>query len=180
MVAVAVRDLLVSTLGGIGMELDSKPCHASRTVMTQLIFPSDTNHHGTMFGGKVMEYIDKIAAIASMRHARRAVVTASSDSLDFVAPIRLGEVIELVAYVTWTHNSSMEVVVNVHSENPLTGERRLTVTAFLTFVALDDAGKPERVPQAVPQTEEEKRLHSGAPGRYELRKQRRAQRRSPF
>lgn len=161
------------------MELDSKPCDASRTVMTQLIFPSDTNHHGTMFGGKVMEYIDKIAAIACMRHARRAVVTASSDSLDFVAPIRLGEVLELLAYVTWTHNSSMEVVVNVHSENPLTGERRLTVTAFLTFVALDDEGKPVPVPQAVPQTAEEKRLHSGAPDRYKLRKQRRAQRHNP-
>ncbi|WP_028561137.1 acyl-CoA thioesterase [Paenibacillus pinihumi] len=154
-----------------------KPCQASRSIMTQLIFPSDTNHHGTMFGGKVMEYIDKIAAIASMRHARAAVVTASSDSLDFVAPIRLGEVIELVAFVTWTHNSSMEVVVNVHSENALTGERRLTVTAFLTFVALDGQGKPLRVPQAVPETEEELELHIGAPERYKLRKERRSQRR---
>jgi acyl-CoA hydrolase len=157
-------------------ELSSKPCSASRTVMTQLIFPSDTNHHGTMFGGKVMEYIDKIAAIACMRHARMAVVTASSDSLDFVAPIRQGEVIELVAFVTWTHNSSMEVVVNVHSENPLTGDRRLTVTAFLTCVALDEQGKPTRVPEAAPETEEETLLHSGAPERYQLRKQRRAQR----
>ncbi|MBJ6363679.1 acyl-CoA thioesterase [Paenibacillus sp. GCM10012307] len=157
-----------------------KSCQSSRSVMTQLIFPSDTNHHGTMFGGKVMEYIDKIAAIASMRHARAAVVTASSDSLDFVAPIRLGEVIELVAFVTWTHNSSMEVVVNVHSENPLSGERKLTVTAFLTFVALDEQGKPVRVPEAVPETEEERRVHSGAPGRYQLRKQRRNQRQSPI
>ncbi|GGF90024.1 acyl-CoA thioesterase [Paenibacillus abyssi] len=153
-----------------------KPCSASRSVMTQLIFPSDTNHHGTMFGGKVMDYIDKIAAIASMRHARKPVVTASSDSLDFLAPIRLGEVIELEAYVTWTHKSSMEVVVNVLSENLYTGERRLTVTAFFTFVAVDNEGKASPVPAVVPETAEEIRLHQSAPERYELRIKRKQER----
>ncbi|XEC92557.1 acyl-CoA thioesterase [Paenibacillus tarimensis] len=156
--------------------IGNKPCSASRSVMTQLIFPSDTNYHGTMFGGKVMEYIDKIAAIASMRHARKPVVTASSDSLDFLAPIRLGEVIELEAFVTWTNNSSMEVVVNVQSENLLTAERRLTVTAYLTFVALDENGKPTRVDEVVPETEEEIRLHQSAKHRYELRMERKRDR----
>lgn len=104
--------------------MEGKPVRISRTIMTQIVFPSDTNSYGTMFGGKVMEYIDKIAAIASMRHARKPVVTASSDSLDFLAPIRLGEAIELEAFVTWTHRSSMEVYVKVKSENLLTGEQR--------------------------------------------------------
>lgn len=152
--------------------MEGKPVRLSRTKMTQIVFPSDTNSHGTMFGGKVMEYIDKTSAIASMRHARKPVVTASSDSLDFLAPIRLGEAIELEAFVTWTHRSSMEVYVRVQSENLLTGEKRTTATSFLTFVALDESGKPAPVPPIVPETEEEKALHQSAPERYERRKQR--------
>ena len=77
-----------------------------------------------------------------MRHARKPVVTASTDSLDFVAPIRVGEVIEVEAFVTWTHRSSMEVFVKVQTENVYTGERKTAVTAFFSFVALDDSGKP--------------------------------------
>lgn len=152
--------------------MEGKPVRISRTIMTQIVFPSDTNSYGTMFGGKVMEYIDKIAAIASMRHARKPVVTASSDSLDFLAPIRLGEAIELEAFVTWTHRSSMEVYVKVKSENLLTGEQRTTATSFLTFVALDESGKPAPVPPIFPETEEEKALHQSAPERFERRKQR--------
>ncbi|WP_425452309.1 acyl-CoA thioesterase [Paenibacillus sambharensis] len=155
----------------------SKPCSASRSIMTQLIFPEDTNHHGTMFGGKVMEYIDKIAAIAGLRHARRQVVTASSDSLDFLAPIRLGEVIQLEAFVTWTHRSSMEIYVKVEAENMYTGDRQTMVTSFLTFVALDEQGKPAAVPAVVPETEEEIQLHKSAPERYELRRKRKLERR---
>ncbi|RXZ81848.1 acyl-CoA thioesterase [Paenibacillaceae bacterium] len=154
-----------------------KTCAASRTVMTQLVFPSDTNHHGTMFGGKVMEHIDKVAAICGMRHARKPIVTASSDSLDFLAPIRVGDVIELEGFVTWTHNSSMEVIVNVHSENLFSGQRKLTVTAFFTLVALDDHDKPTRVDAVMPQTEEEKHLFQSAPERYKQRMSRKEERR---
>jgi len=159
-----------------GKPTERKPCSASRSIMTQLIFPQDTNHHGTMFGGKVMEYIDKLAAIAGMRHARRQVVTASSDSLDFLAPIRLGEVIEAEAFVTWTNKSSMEIYVKVQSENLYTGERRTTVTSFLTFVALDDGGKPTPVAEVYPETEEERRLYASAPERYAQRLKRRRER----
>lgn len=141
----------------------------SRSTMVQLIFPSDTNYHGTMFGGKVMEYMDKIAAITSMRHARKPVVTASTDSLDFVAPIRVGEVIEVEAFVTWTHNSSMEVFVKVQTENVYTGERKMAVTAFFTFVALDDSGKSAKVPAVIPETDEQKSLHATAQTRYDSR-----------
>jgi acyl-CoA hydrolase len=129
-----------------------------------------------MFGGKVMEYMDKTAAIASMRHARSLVVTASTDSLDFVAPIRNGEVIEVVAFVTWTHNTSMEVFVKVQKENIRTGERQTAVTAFFTFIGLDDAGKPASVPGVIPETEEEKALYASAPERYRLRMERKRER----
>ena len=150
-----------------------KPIGQSRSVMTELVFPSDTNHHGTMFGGTLMQYIDKIAAIAAMRHCHKPVVTASTDSLDFVSPIRLGEAVELEAFVTWTHRSSMEVFVVVRAENLFTGERRVTVTAFATFVALDDEGKPTPVPQVVPENDDERRLHESAPERYDQRMKRR-------
>ncbi|GMK46019.1 putative acyl-CoA thioester hydrolase YkhA [Paenibacillus glycanilyticus] len=156
-----------------------KPASASRTVMTQIIFPLDTNHHDTMFGGKVMEYMDKAAAIAAMRHARMQVVTASTDSLDFVAPIRVGEVIEVEAYVSWTNKSSMEVCVTVQSENLYTAERTTTVTAFFTFVALDDKGKPAKVPKVYPETEEEIRMFATAPERHELRMKRKRERQQP-
>jgi acyl-CoA hydrolase len=158
------------------MELISKPASDSRTIMTQLIFPLDTNHHDTMFGGKLMEYMDKAAAIAAMRHARMQAVTASSDSLDFLAPIRVGEVIEIEAFVTWTNRSSMEVYVSVHSEKLFSGVRARTVTAFFTFVALNEHGKPEAVPIVIPKTDEEKKLHASAPERYALRKKRKDER----
>lgn len=152
------------------MEQTSRPASHSRTLMTQLIFPLDTNHHDTMFGGKLMEYMDKVAAIAAMRHARMQVVTASTDSLDFLAPIQIGEVIEVEAFVTWTNRSSMEIYVSVQSENLYSGDRKTTVTAFFTFVALDQHGKPAPVPAVVPETEEEIQLHATAPDRHKLRK----------
>jgi acyl-CoA hydrolase len=145
--------------------------------MTEIVFPSDTNNHGTIFGGKVMQYIDTIAAIAAMRHARMSVVTASMDSLDFLAPIKLGETVNLEAFVTWTHRSSMEVYVTVKAENLLTGEQRTTSTAFLTFVALDENGKPTPVPPVIPESAEEQQLHASAPERYKARMRRIAERR---
>ncbi|WP_052476375.1 acyl-CoA thioesterase [Cohnella kolymensis] len=147
--------------------------------MTELVLPTDTNVHGTMFGGALMHYIDKISAIAAMRHANKPVVTASTDSLDFLSPIRMGEAVELEAFVTWTRRSSMEVYVVVRAENLFTGERRVTVTAFSTFVALNDQGKPTAVPTVQPENDAERKLHETAPERYEQRMKRRATRYSP-
>ncbi|GKU79245.1 acyl-CoA thioesterase [Paenibacillus sp. L3-i20] len=154
----------------------AKRASDSRTLMTQLIFPLDTNHYDTMFGGKLMEYMDKVAAIAAMRHARTRVVTASTDSLDFLAPIRVGEVIEVEAFVTWTKRSSMEIYVTVTSENLYTGIRAVMVTAFFTFVALDDNGKSCPIATIIPESELEQRLFETAPERYELRKKRKQDR----
>ncbi|CAM3905856.1 acyl-CoA thioesterase [Alicyclobacillus pomorum] len=156
--------------------MEGKPARLSRTVMTDLVLPPDTNNHGTVFGGNVMAYIDKIASIASMRHARKPVVTASSDSLDFLKPVKIGEAIRLEAFVTWTHNTSMEVYVKVESENLMTGEVNVTATSYLTFVALGSDGRPTQVPPVIPETEEEKWHYETAPARYEMRKQRKLER----
>lgn len=145
----------------------------SRTILTDIVLPPDTNYHGTIFGGNVMAYMDKVATIAAMRHCRRVVVTASSDSLDFLSPIKTGEAICVEGYVTWTHNTSMEIYVKVQAENLLTGEKRLTSRAYLTFVALDENNKPVEVPPVIPETEEEKWNYKTAQERHEARKRRR-------
>jgi acyl-CoA hydrolase len=142
--------------------------------MTDLVLPPDTNNYGTIFGGNVMRYIDKIASIACMRHARRPVVTASSDSLDFLEPVHAGEAICLEAYVTWTHKTSMEVLIKIESENLMTGEVKLTATSYMTFVALGINGRPIAVPIVVPETAEERREFESAPQRFALRQDRRA------
>jgi acyl-CoA hydrolase len=152
-----------------------RPIRQSRSIMTELVFPGDTNYHGTMFGGSLMQYIDKIAAIAAVRHCNKPVVTASTDSLDFLSPIKLGEAVLLESFVTWTNRSSMEVFTVVRAENLFTGERRVTVTAFSTFVAVDGNGRPIPVPPVFPENAEERKLHESALERYEQRQKRRSQ-----
>ncbi len=141
--------------------------------MTELIIPEDTNTYGNVFGGRVMELIDKAAAIASLRHCRTGIVTASLDSLDFIHPIKLGNIITLLAQVNRAWSSSMEVGVKVFSEDALTGERVHTCTAYLTTVALGDDGRPASgVPAIRPRTAAERRRMADA----ELRRQRRLER----
>ncbi|MFC4766853.1 acyl-CoA thioesterase [Effusibacillus consociatus] len=139
--------------------------------MTDIILPAQTNNHGTIFGGEVMSYVDRIASITASRHCGLPVVTASFDSLDFLSPIRLGEVIILNASVTWTGRTSMEVMVTIEAES-LT-ERRVTGVSFLTFVAVDQNGRPIPVPPIEPETEEEKYQFELAKERAALRKRRR-------
>ncbi|GEN44351.1 acyl-CoA hydrolase [Alkalibacillus filiformis] len=153
--------------------MEAKPCIHSLTVKNSHVLPPDTNSHGTLFGGKLMAYMDDVAAIASTRHARTPVVTASTDSVDFLAPVQEGSTICLEAFVTWTHNTSMEVFVKAITENLLTGERHVCTTAFLTMVAIDENGKPTQVPSVYPESEEEKWLHEGAKERADYRKKRR-------
>ncbi|RWZ58868.1 acyl-CoA thioesterase [Halobacillus fulvus] len=153
--------------------MEAKPCIHSLTVKNSHVLPPDTNSHGTLFGGKLMAYIDDVAAIASVRHCRKPVVTASTDSVDFLQPVFEGDTICLEAFVTWTHNTSMEVFVKAITENLLTGERKVCATAFLSMVAVDENNEPTPVPPVYPETEEEKWLHEGAERRHEYRKQRR-------
>jgi acyl-CoA hydrolase len=137
--------------------------------MTEIVLPSHTNALGTIFGGRIMSWIDIAAAIAAGRHARRVVVTASIDALHFVAPVKVGHVVHIKATVNYAGKTSMEVGVRVDSENQLTGTLSHTATAYLTFVALDDNGRPVQVPPVAPETPDEKRRYDQAQKRRESR-----------
>ncbi|WP_281885281.1 acyl-CoA thioesterase [Paenibacillus sp. YYML68] len=152
---------------------DQRYVNETRCYKTNRVFPTDVNNHNTLFGGKLMAYIDDIASIAAYKHCRRSVVTASTDSVDFLTPIRPADSVCFESFVTWTGRSSMEVFVKVIREDLRTGEREIAATSFLTFVALDDNNRPVSVPRVVPQTEEEIRLHETAVQRAQMRKQRR-------
>ncbi|BCJ87208.1 acyl-CoA thioesterase [Effusibacillus dendaii] len=155
------------------MSLTPKKPAESQVEMADIILPAQTNALGTIFGGEVMSYVDRIASIAASRHSGQSVVTASFDSLDFLSPIRLGEVILLRAVVTWTGRTSMEIMVTIEAENSRTGERRVTGVSFLTFVAVDHAGRPVEVPPLEPETDAEKYQFELAKDRAAHRKQRR-------
>lgn len=128
----------------------------SATEMVQLVLPSNANALNAAFGGSVMGWIDICAAICAQRHCRQVVVTASMDDLHFHAPIKVGWAVTLKARVIATFNTSMEIGVSVHSEDPLSGERQLTTSALLTFVAIDREGKRLPVPALEITTEAER------------------------
>lgn len=151
-------------------ERQSIPMRETLTIQMRQVFPPDTNHHGTLFGGKLMAYIDETASIAATKLARGPVVTASTDSVDFIRPIRVGDVVTIEAMVSYTGKSSMEIFLKITSENPLTRERSIAALSFLTFVALDENGKPTKIPAVIPETDEEKWLNETAIKRAEHRK----------
>lgn len=141
----------------------------STVTMSEIILPSDTNALGTVFGGKIMSLIDIAGAIAAGKHARKTVVTASIDALHFLAPIKVGNVVHIRAQVNYASRTSMEVGIRVESENLITGEQTHTSTAYATFVALNEHGKPTPVPPLAPQTDQEKRRYADAIKRREAR-----------
>jgi acyl-CoA hydrolase len=146
----------------------------SASETTQLVLPHHANVHGTVLGGTVMHWIDLTAAMVANRHSRRPVVTAAIDEMSFLAPILVGELALLRGRITLVDRSSMEICVNVESENLLSGERRHTSTAFLTFVALDPATRrPVAVPPLLLVTDEERAEHARAVERRRLRLARR-------
>jgi acyl-CoA hydrolase len=126
---------------------------------------------GNIFGGRVMQLIDIAAGVAAMRHARKTVVTVFVDQLHFKNPIKMGQIVILNAWVEYVGKTSMEVGVDVFSENPITGERISTTTAHLTFVAVDKNGKPSSIPPLILETDEEKKRHELAKQRREQRKE---------
>jgi len=137
--------------------------------MTFIIMPGQTNALGTVFGGQVMAWIDICAAVSAKRFSHSDVVTASMDSLQFTAPIKQGEIAVLQSQVNWAGRTSMEVGVRVESEDPYTGNRTHTSTAYLTFVAVNEDGKTHAVPELVPQTTEDKQRWHDAIARREQR-----------
>jgi len=142
---------------------------ASRITLAQLMQPEHANNHGNVHGGWIMKLVDEAGALACMRHAQRRVVTVSVDSFVFREPIKIGDLVTLTAEVTYAGRTSMEAEVQVVAENPVTGERTHTNTAYLVYVALDDNNKPITVPPLVAGTGDEKlRLEQG-----KMRQQRR-------
>jgi acyl-CoA hydrolase len=144
----------------------------SKVIMTELVLPSHTNALDSVFGGIIMSWIDIAAAISSQRHSHLNVVTASIDALQFVAPVYKGWVVNLQASVNRAFRTSMEVGVRVDAENPVTGEFFHTATAYLTFVAVGENGKPVVVEPIVPESDIEKRRYQEA----EFRRQHRLER----
>lgn len=134
----------------------------TKAEMTELVLPNDTNLLGNLLGGRLMHWIDIAGAMAAQRHANRIVVTASIDRVEFRHPVRAGEMITLIARVTWVGRTSMEVAVDVYSENYQTEEKKHTNKAYLTFVAVDNEGKPMPVGGLRLETEEEKREFDAA------------------
>jgi acyl-CoA hydrolase len=156
-----------------GMTLEPKFVKETRCFKTSRVFPPDVNNHNTMFGGKLMSYIDDIASISASKLCRETAVTASTDSVDFLYPIRPTDAVSLESFVTWTGHTSMEVFVKVITENLRTGEKRIAATSFLTFVGLNEDNKRVPVAPIIPETEEEKKLYETAKHRAEMRKIRR-------
>jgi acyl-CoA hydrolase len=137
--------------------------------MTELVLPNDTNTMNNLMGGRLMHWMDVVSAIVAQRHANRLVVTASVDNISFRHPIALGNVVTLRARVTRAFRTSMEVRIDVEAEDAPSGKKFESNSAFFTFVAMDENGKPAEVPELVPVTDEEKELYDGALRRRQLR-----------
>lgn len=138
-------------------------------MMTEIVLPNDTNNLDNLMGGRLLHWMDICAAIASQRHANQVCVTAAVDSVEFNCPIRQGEVVILESRVNRTYRTSMEVQINVWAENNLTKTRRKCNRAFYTFVAIDEAGKPQPIPPVIPESDKEKKCHANAVKRREFR-----------
>ncbi len=142
--------------------------------MTEIVLPEDTNARGSIFGGRVLALVDKCAAIVAMRHTRSEVVTASLDSVDFRSGVRVGNILVLNGRLNAVFRSSMEVEIEVHSEDPLTGERHLTTRAFVTMVAMGPDGRVAPAPQLQLATDDEREHAAAANARRQERIARRA------
>ena len=142
--------------------MTSKSPNESQIEMREMVMPGDTNKHGTIFGGKIMSWIDIAAAMCAEKHCQSPVVTAHIDDIDFLSPIKVGHHVIIKASINFAGNSSMIIGVKVESENPYTGKKRTTTKAYLTFVALDEFGKPLKVPKLLPKTQDEVRRFENA------------------
>ncbi len=141
---------------------ESRLMSHSRGEITTFVMPHMQNVLGDLFGGHLMSLVDQAAAVAAIRHAGGPAVTASIDRVDFRERIRVGALVSCIATVDFVGNSSMDITVEVYAETVSTGERRHTHTAHVVFVAIDDNGKPKRVPRLVAETDEERRRYEQA------------------
>lgn len=157
-------------------EAGPAPMSETRFTTTRRMMPSDANPQGNVFGGSIVRYVDETAAIVATRHARKNVVTASIDRMDFHEAVYVGDLLVLMATLNYVHRTSMEVGVRVEAEDLRSGNRVHTGSAYLTFVALDERGKPTPVRKVEPTDDQERRWHEAAKRRREQRLERARQR----
>jgi uncharacterized protein (TIGR00369 family) len=142
--------------------LKGKSVSASRVAIAQLMQPEHANNLGNVHGGWIMKLVDEAGALACMRHAQQRVVTVAVDQMVFRQPIRTTDLVTIEAEVSFVGKTSMEAEVHVTAENPITGERTHTNTAYLVYVALDESGRPVEVPPLIPENEEQRlRMEEG-------------------
>lgn len=151
-----------------------KTCAASRVSISQLMNPSFANLLGNVHGGWIMKLVDEAGALASMRHSQQRVVTVALDQMTFRQSILIGDLVTVTAEVSYVGNTSMEVEVHVEAENPVSGSRTHTNTAYLVYVALDERGRPVPVPRLLPETDAERERMEAGRLRQDYRKKQRA------
>ena len=148
-----------------------RPVRDSQSEMTEIVLPNDANPLGALLGGRLMHWIDLAGALAAHRHARSYVVTASIDHMDFLVPVHIGDLVILRSSVNRVFQTSMEVGVKVWVENYLHDDCQHVSSAYLTFVAVDGAGRHVPVPAVVPETDEQQRRYDDAGRRREIRRE---------
>ena len=158
--------------------MDPRPVRLSRVEMTEMVLPNDANVHGSVLGGRVMHLVDICGAIAANRHGGQGVVTAAVDEIEFLHPVAVGQILVLMASVNFASRTSMEVGVKVWSEDPRTGVRLHTSSAYLTFVAVDREGRPVPVPPVLAESDEERRRMADAERRRAVRLHHRQEKRT--
>jgi acyl-CoA hydrolase len=151
------------------MSINAKSATESTIIMTELVLPNDTNVHGNLMGGRLMYWMDIAAALAAGKHCNSQVVTASVDNISFESPIKLGNVVHIIAKVSRAFSTSMEVHLKVWGEDHNQQYKYKSNEAYYTFVALDQNRKPKSVPSLIAETEEEKKIFDGALRRRQLR-----------
>jgi uncharacterized protein (TIGR00369 family) len=149
--------------------MQGKTAKESQLTVSQMMTPQDINPAGNVHGGVIMKLIDTAGGLVANRHTRSNTVTASIDRLDFHHPVFVGDLVTFKASLNYAGTTSMEVGVRVEAENVFSGEVRHTASAYLTFVSLDENGKPKQVPPLILETEEEKRRNTDALARREVR-----------
>lgn len=150
-------------------EMKTKHPQDTFIVMSELVLPNDTNTLGNLMGGRLLHWMDIAAGIASQKHCNCPAVTASVDNVSFSNPIKLGNLLTIEAKLTRAFNTSMEIYLRVWGEDLSAQYRYLSNEAYYTFVALDPNGKPRKVPELIPETEDEKKMYDGALRRRQLR-----------
>jgi len=151
------------------VESAPKSPRKSRVVLNTLMMPEHANHYGNVHGGIIMKLADEAAAIAAMRHAQKRAVTVAMDSMTFREPVQIGDLVTCTAQVIYVSKSSMEVSVEVHAENPISGQITHTNSAYLVFVALNEDGRPSRVPPLSLETDVDRAAFEKAKARQEAR-----------